>query len=173
MPLSPGILKVIAQACYEAEHPKGMSTHSGKAVVAASHIRYLLAEVESLRAEIRLHEDRWIKTVTEEIAKQDQLIQENVELRKQLAEARLVLGEVAENMSLICSPELRQMAAKALAKENRCQCDDCQITPHQSDCAVHNMPALPKGECDCGAVIICSGCGGEINPDYGKCRGCD
>ena len=58
-----------------------------------TNYRYLLAEVEYLRAEIRLHEDRWIKTVTEEIAKQDQLIQENVELRKQLAEARLVLGD--------------------------------------------------------------------------------
>ena len=24
---------------------------------------------------------------------------------------------------------------------------------HYSDCAVHNAPAYPDGECDCGAVI--------------------
>lgn len=23
---------------------------------------------------------------------------------------------------------------------------------HKSDCAVHNAPALPKGDCDCGAI---------------------
>ena len=26
---------------------------------------------------------------------------------------------------------------------------------------------------DSGIPVICSGCGGEINPDYGKCRRCD
>jgi hypothetical protein len=30
---------------------------------------------------------------------------------------------------------------------NRCQCPECR--PHASDCAVHNMPAYPNGECNC------------------------
>ena len=32
-----------------------------------------------------------------------------------------------------------------------CTCPACRIT-HASDCAVHNMPAMPNGPCDCGAV---------------------
>jgi len=33
-----------------------------------------------------------------------------------------------------------------------CKCDECKILLHNSDCTVHNEPALPKGKCDCGAV---------------------
>jgi len=29
---------------------------------------------------------------------------------------------------------------------------ECKVTPHASDCAVHNEPALPAGPCDCGAA---------------------
>ena len=32
----------------------------------------------------------------------------------------------------------------------QCQCTECQIKPHASDCAVHSEPAYPKGKCDCG-----------------------
>ena len=32
-----------------------------------------------------------------------------------------------------------------------CQCPACEVTPHASDCAVHNEPAYPNGSCDCGA----------------------
>ena len=38
---------------------------------------------------------------------------------------------------------------------NGCQCEAClegiakNGKAHWSDCAVHNAPALPKGECDC------------------------
>ena len=40
---------------------------------------------------------------------------------------------------------------EALAQPEGCQCPECQIKPHTSDCAVHNEPAYPKGRCDCGA----------------------
>jgi hypothetical protein len=33
---------------------------------------------------------------------------------------------------------------------NGCQCPECQVVLHTSDCAVHNEPAYPKGECNCG-----------------------
>jgi hypothetical protein len=35
----------------------------------------------------------------------------------------------------------------------QCQCIECQIKPHASDCAVHSEPAYPKGKCDCGAQL--------------------
>jgi len=35
-----------------------------------------------------------------------------------------------------------------------CQCKACEITPHLSSCAVHNMPAEPNGECDCDAKSL-------------------
>lgn len=35
-----------------------------------------------------------------------------------------------------------------------CQCEECLKLPegfsHESCCAVHNEPAMPKGKCDCG-----------------------
>ena len=34
---------------------------------------------------------------------------------------------------------------------NGCQCPECQVKPHASDCAVHSEPAYPKGACNCGA----------------------
>jgi ribosome-binding ATPase YchF (GTP1/OBG family) len=38
-----------------------------------------------------------------------------------------------------------------LAQPEHCQCPECRITPHASDCAVHNEPAYPKGACNCQA----------------------
>jgi len=39
-----------------------------------------------------------------------------------------------------------------------CECEECRILPlglgHTSDCEVHNEPAEPKGECNCGALEI-------------------
>jgi hypothetical protein len=32
---------------------------------------------------------------------------------------------------------------------NHCPCPACNVTPHKSDCAIHNAPALPPGPCDC------------------------
>ena len=50
-----------------------------------------------------------------------------------------------------------------------CECDECKDGMiHDSDCAVHNQPALPKGECNClptGFYITCQFCG-EIGFDY-------
>ena len=40
---------------------------------------------------------------------------------------------------------------KALAQPEQCQCPNCRVTLHASDCAVHNEPAYPKGACNCGA----------------------
>ena len=41
---------------------------------------------------------------------------------------------------------------EALAEHSMgCQCPACEKTLHASDCAVHNTPAYPVGECDCGA----------------------
>lgn len=39
---------------------------------------------------------------------------------------------------------------QALKQLEGCQCPACKITPHASDCAVHNAPAEPAGACDCG-----------------------
>ena len=39
---------------------------------------------------------------------------------------------------------------QALKQIEGCQCPACKITPHASDCAVHNAPAEPAGACDCG-----------------------
>ena len=52
----------------------------------------------------------------------------------------------------------------------QCQCPECQIKPHASDCAVHSEPAYPKGKCDCGAQpeqepkIVC------VNHDCDQCK---
>ena len=62
----------------------------------------------------------------------------------------------------VCA-QLERIAREALAEHamretqklgqeiEQCQCTECQIKPHASDCAVHSEPAYPKGKCDCGA----------------------
>ena len=36
-------------------------------------------------------------------------------------------------------------------QDQDCECIACRRDgPHYSDCAVHNAPAYPVGECDCG-----------------------
>ncbi len=32
---------------------------------------------------------------------------------------------------------------------SECKCDECKTQQHDSDCAVHNEPATPRGDCDC------------------------
>ena len=45
----------------------------------------------------------------------------------------------------------RKMAADKLQEPTHCQCTACKDgIIHASDCAVHNGPAYPAGECDCG-----------------------
>lgn len=48
---------------------------------------------------------------------------------------------------------LRQIALKLLAEQTapRCQCPECKVVLHSSDCALHNEPAHPNGKCNCGA----------------------
>ena len=41
--------------------------------------------------------------------------------------------------------------ALAQPEQEQCQCPNCRVTLHASDCAVHNEPAYPKGACNCGA----------------------
>ena len=47
--------------------------------------------------------------------------------------------------------EARAAIKEALAQPEQCQCPNCRVTLHASDCAVHSGPAYPAGGCDCGA----------------------
>jgi len=51
------------------------------------------------------------------------------------------------------SPLLTHMMNKRTAPPAHCQCTACKTgIIHASDCAVHNGPAYPAGECDCGVA---------------------
>jgi hypothetical protein len=54
-----------------------------------------------------------------------------------------------------------------MSVNHSCECEDCKFLPdglgHWSDCAVHNGPASPKEECDCGASEILN-----IKENWGK-----
>jgi hypothetical protein len=52
----------------------------------------------------------------------------------------------------------------------QCQCTECQIKPHASDCAVHSEPAYPKGKCDCGAQPEQEPKIGCVNHDCDQCK---
>ena len=52
----------------------------------------------------------------------------------------------------------------------QCQCPECQIKPHASDCAVHSETAYPKGECDCGAQTEQEPKIGCVNHDCDQCK---
>lgn len=45
--------------------------------------------------------------------------------------------------------QLHSQKIKDEIVEERCQCKECKIKYHYSDCDVHNEPAEPKGECTC------------------------
>ena len=47
--------------------------------------------------------------------------------------------------------EARAAIKEALAQPKQCQCPNCKVILHASDCAVHNEPAYPAEGCDCGA----------------------
>ena len=34
-----------------------------------------------------------------------------------------------------------------------CNCGNCDVYAHKSDCAVHNEPAYRNGSCSCGAKM--------------------
>jgi len=51
------------------------------------------------------------------------------------------------------SPLLTHMMNKRTTPSAHCQCTACKTgIIHASDCAVHNGPAYPAGECDCGVA---------------------
>lgn len=58
-------------------------------------------------------------------------------LESKLGDANMRLSEVTDEL------------AKVRAG---CQCPACRVVKHDSDCAVHNMPAEPNGPCNCGAA---------------------
>lgn len=63
-------------------------------------------------------------------------------------EAVLALGEMRDALHAAPSNFAQRPASPA-----PCQCAACKdVAIHASDCAVHNAPALPVGECDCGAA---------------------
>lgn len=64
-------------------------------------------------------------------------------------------GTLWGGLSSFCKPmksiaESMLKLINQLEKELGCQCSACTIK-HDSDCAVHNEPAYPKGECNCSA----------------------
>ena len=81
----------------------------------------------------------------------------------------------------VCA-QLERIAREALAEHamrevqrlgqeiEQCQCTECQIKPHASDCAVHSEPAYPKGKCDCGAQPEQEPKIGCVNHDCDQCK---
>ena len=49
---------------------------------------------------------------------------------------------------------LTEKPAQPAQQPEPCQCPECQVTPHASDCAVHNEPAYPNGACNCRAQPV-------------------
>jgi len=66
-------------------------------------------------------------------------------------EQNLVTYNGVDVDTLTLSIEAITAIKKTLAQPEQCQCPNCRVTLHASDCAVHNEPAYPKGECNCGA----------------------
>ena len=76
-----------------------------------------------------------------------------------------VMRERRPNGDDKCTNGHKYPSSKALAEQpapvaephkqpEPCQCPECQVTPHASDCAVHNEPAYPNGACNCRAQPV-------------------
>ena len=57
--------------------------------------------------------------------------------------------------------ETRHIEKPKARSDQWCQCLECKDYAHKSNCAVHNEPALPKGECDCKEPKEC-GCPSNV-----------
>jgi hypothetical protein len=64
------------------------------------------------------------------------------------------LEQIDEAMPFPVAKLAQKVIREALAQPEHCQCPECQVLPHESDCAVHNEPAYPAGECDCKAQLL-------------------
>lgn len=75
------------------------------------------------------------------------------ELMQQAFERMTGVPDAWNNPALMQSRNgfIQGWEAARLAQPEQCQCLECRVTPHASDCAVHNEPAYPKGECTCKA----------------------
>jgi len=64
------------------------------------------------------------------------------------------IKEVVEEAGYSTNGRTLLDAVKSLvAAKTGCQCVACKRDgQHDSDCAVHNEPAIPNGPCDCGAT---------------------
>lgn len=65
-----------------------------------------------------------------------------------------ILDNVFDRDSVGCELQCMQGYDCNYHQEKRtpdfCQCEECKKgTLHRSDCAVHNEPAEPNGECNC------------------------
>jgi len=75
------------------------------------------------------------------------------ELMQEVLEAMESLHRTGDTQvfDMCAAPVLIPVLRERLAQPEHCQCPECRITPHASDCAVHNEPAYPKGACNCQA----------------------
>jgi len=75
------------------------------------------------------------------------------ELMQEVLEAMESLHRTGDTQvfDMCAAPVLIPALRERLAQPEHCQCPECRITPHASDCAVHNEPAYPKGACNCQA----------------------
>jgi hypothetical protein len=70
------------------------------------------------------------------------------EKRAALRKAKRDAKAAAEQEAL-----LAKVAESNTPAVEKCSCSACAVTPHASDCAVHNEPAYPNGPCDCGVEV--------------------
>ena len=79
----------------------------------------------------------------------------NMEITRMTKDEALKLALEAFDSMIGRKPERVEQAItaikEALTPSEQCQCPNCKVTLHASDCAVHSGPAYPAGGCDCGA----------------------
>jgi len=98
--------------------------------------------------------------ITDAVVEIKRLTNEGKIYRKALEEIAEGKGPYNEDRLIHASNTIQDMtilatdALAAVQVAQGCQCDACRTDgPHDSDCAVHNAPAHPKGPCDCSVQV--------------------
>jgi hypothetical protein len=68
-------------------------------------------------------------------------------------EALKLALDALENHTAIKHPQQIHYRDKAITAIKEALAQTQEPVAHWSDCAVHNEPAYPKGECDCGGIV--------------------
>lgn len=147
MSIPESVLREIERAIEAAEFPRGMNVHDGKARVDSSHLRRLLAELATLRAENDRLRDELQKVRSAAISGMDAATQHGRGLVQQAAKLRAESNPDSLESERAANAMLTEQLQKAEAERDKllgCRDELREIAEAISDPRIHNTMTIAE-----------------------------